>query len=686
MVKTNHVVTSAGKYQNIRYKNSKYGLYCINISANKGKYLNKVQIEALANKYVKQQHDAGRRFKVSIAIKSDITDRWTSSYQSLSSDKIKMPEINEEDYDDRRDLFRLLTSETRFKKFVIMLREYDHKEADGNDEHNNCVWKVLNTVFNGEFPKNLSKINKPIKFKKFFGLEQDDKFPKSKLKDLADLIQCQIQVYGDKCEVYGDYGRIIKMKSLEGHMTQYIDTKYNHEDNVDVNGIPVKPKKEVVVFDTDTWSTFSQDGYKENQKEYIRSVQKVIKYNGDVILVHSRPNLKNMMLLPKDATLKDVYKRFIMIANNLKSVSKDYIDLYQCGSEFANYALYLFNKSLRVKYQSDHIDAQEAQFLNNSGGLMYCREQYKGHIYHADINKAYPWAMINKISVPVYKPKYSTFDQSLYLDKETQKEFFPFGMYKCVIEKSGDPIKDSIFHFSKVNKYTHFDLTRAREMGLNIIMSEGINCALYSGGRIHGRDLFEQYFEPLIKAGEDFRLKPESRGILKHIRNILYGVLSQKNTRVLYADKEGIIDIDEDIYEEISRAPRKGRDEILDVKVRVRDQPFKTQFARLGSFITGFLRNHLSREIEKIGAEKVIRANVDGIYSKEPMGLRDSDYMGDWKLKEGLGEITKVNNKVFPEYTREKQADGFYLHKEISDVNDVIDNNEIDDDIEDMFV
>ena len=641
--KLNHRIVSMGIVPKVVYKNDR-PLYAMNIEANSKLGMSKANIEKIANKYVKQLSDRGQNFKVQLVLKSLKTGRNIAGKATLSNTGVKLPELDPERYKNDKDLFETLQTEFNFREIQIQFRPID--VADGTDKNNNCVWNCINTVFDGLFPKSLNKISTPLKFKKHFGLNPTDKFPKNKLQELADLLEMQLQICGDDTEIYGDYPRILNMKSVSGHMT-LDDVKYKHENNINVLGIALKPKSNVIVYDYTTYESYDSNGPKQSDQEYILKLSSNAKFSANSIVVRNTSSTRGILGLNANASLKDIYERFILVADNIKSISDGYIDLYQCGTNINQYALYLFNKSLRVKYNTEPIDAQEKDFLINSGGLTFCKEEYEGELFHYDLNKAYTSSLTNKfVTFPITRPNYYHFEQSKYIDRDG-KPFYPYGEYKAKVARTNNKNIDSLFRFSVADTYTHSDLARATDLGLVITLKDGINCALYEDKRIKGEELFGKYFGQILYIENKDTLLPESMGIVKLIRNILWGGLCEKNITVLYPDEEGITYVDDDIYEEIERIPHSDNRDIFDITVRYKNQPFKTEFARIGAFLASNLRNHISREIQKVGIDNIIRCNTDGFYSKKQLDLPVSTEMNEYKFKTGVGKISSCNNKVF---------------------------------------
>lgn len=84
-------------------------------------------------------------------------------------------------------------------------------------------------------------------------------------------------------------------------------------------------------------------------------------------------------------------------------------------------------------------------------------------------------------------------------------EHFQYGIYRCMIQK----ITTRLFRYNKNNYYTHFDLERAKELGLKIEMIEdGENnflhydrCKLILGRQLFGKFIDKLY--PLKEQGID---------------------------------------------------------------------------------------------------------------------------------------------------------------------------------------
>ena len=127
-------------------------------------------------------------------------------------------------------------------------------------------------------------------------------------------------------------------------------------------------------------------------------------------------------------------------------------------------ALHLFDSLTKHIATPQIIKQVEADYIANAsqGALIFNTKDYKGSYHKYDIKSAYPSIMK---SVQLFPVKEGEFKQV------TQKEFdnytfYPFGIFRCKIKY--DENYKKLFRFSDKNYYTHIDLTRAKELNLNV--------------------------------------------------------------------------------------------------------------------------------------------------------------------------------------------------------------------------
>ena len=134
------------------------------------------------------------------------------------------------------------------------------------------------------------------------------------------------------------------------------------------------------------------------------------------------------------------------------------------------------------------------------------------------MNLTYPNAMQNTgFSVPIKEGDFSKITEL--------SEIIPFGIYRCIINKSGNKHIDKLFRFNNHNKYTHIDITTAKTLKLqvNLIIDNEANCLLYGADkRINGFRLFKSYVNYL------YPLKNDGVKFAKSMLNCLWGALCEK--------------------------------------------------------------------------------------------------------------------------------------------------------------
>jgi hypothetical protein len=213
------------------------------------------------------------------------------------------------------------------------------------------------------------------------------------------------------------------------------------------------------------------------------------------------------------------------------------------------------------------------------------------------------------------------------------EKFFKYGIYRVEVLQSNDPHINKLFRFNQLNYYTHYDLTSARKLGLEmrLIIDEQANVLLYSKGRADGYKYFYQCVDEL------YSLKRSDCKLAKNIIVALWGSLCSRNKYTRINTKE--INLNED--DELLSVTPFG-DNLHKIVYAKKDRYFRFNYARMGVFLTSFVRHNMASIIFP-HKENVFRCHTDSILSNIPLSLDIGGEMGKFKL-EKHGEANIQNS------------------------------------------
>jgi len=214
--------------------------------------------------------------------------------------------------------------------------------------------------------------------------------------------------------------------------------------------------------------------------------------------------------------------------------------------------------------------------------------------------------------------------------------------------------KRKLFRFNKLNYYTHFDLTRAKELGLEIklIIDEQPNFLYYSRDKlITGTELFGNYVNTL------FDLKQKKLPRAKQILNVLWGALSQKkvnkHTISNKLETDYVIPDDYDLTE-----IKPYDDNNTHIGITNNDKQFKLGFGRIKPFLISKGRSMISKIIEPYNNNlvrtnepniynivKIVRCHTDGfLLTHKPIDLSIGNNIGELKYEGYNDNYYKIKN------------------------------------------
>jgi ribosomal protein S19 len=295
------------------------------------------------------------------------------------------------------------------------------------------------------------------------------------------------------------------------------------------------------------------------------------------------------------------YELYMYHADEIKRLSNGKIRYNDMGFTHKNVAKRLFHECTLGVNEPDPITELEELWLKDAmqGGLMFGELCDVEEAICYDLNSAYPYALQStSLSIPLKQGEFTKLDEL--------PEILSYGIYHCVIEKSDDYHLDKLFRYNRTNKYTHIDIANARHLGLTIhlINNDEANALLYQKGRTVCSRLFGSYIELV------YNLKKKGCKFAKQLMNTLWGALCEKN--LIYKSLTGNQDeyeIPVDAMNIIGINPMRDEHMISYFKT---GEYYKTKFARLGPFLTSFVRKQMAAAILPI-REEVYRCHTDSI-------------------------------------------------------------------------
>ena len=508
--------------------------------------------------------------------------------------------------------------------------------AGGNGYHNDCLYEALMKgipkAFTERFPK-------PELFKKFLNLERDDPVPIDRIPAIEELFS------NHKINVTGHH-QYISAKDAKQTVTLALNFEhysfYNAATKLE-KGIAHEEKTPVVfqyvpgefdkvrLFDGKKYRLVSYDKFCDMRSKPITCPYVFVK-----------------LMKSTDTTMRESYENFMKMANTLKEYTDGKYNLFKTGN-IKRAALHRFIE-LNPTLLPEPLDPIEAEWISKAshGSLMCAKNDYTGEIHEYDINSAYPRVLsAQKFSMPIKKGVFKCITQEEF----DQCKYFDYGIYRVEIQS----IEAMLFRRNRSNYYTHYDLARAKELGMKMILIEDgqPNALLYSGAsaRINGDKAFGEFVKELYELKKNH---PKIRQYFKMPLNIIWGAMAER-----YRHKKCILPgtHPEITFSNIvSLLPRKSGDKTY-YSLKAYDHiAYNLPFARVAPFLLARCRMMMSRIMEP-HKQHIVRVHTDGFYSTVPLefertnkrtidSVKIGDELGDLKY-EGAYQVTITNvNKI----------------------------------------
>lgn len=501
------------------------------------------------------------------------------------------------------------------------------RDVGGNDNNNNdCLYYCLSYyIYNID-----DYFEGPEGLKKFLQLKRNDKIPLS----CIDKIEKKLKNY--QINVRGDY---IRSSTVQSNMIIdliLINEHYQYE-KIDKNLTKfIKYEEKIpVMWDKKTFESYDgvnkwlMDRYERNNIIYnfhskyilVNREKQGIDENGNRIII----------------SIEEEYNNFIEMANKLKIETNGLINLYKSGS-YHDAGLNLFDKLSKCIHGDDLLQ-DEAYWIDKSYfSAIIFSNKYEGELYEYDIKSLYPYiASLNKYKFPVKRGEFRIIKEF--------GEYFEFGIYRCIIDKSEDIKLNNLFRFNIDNYYTSVDLTNAKELGLTIhLIDDGKpNFLYYSRDKLINFDwVFKQYINIL------FPIKERKIEGSKKVLNYIFGSLCEKDKIKSFISDKFKLEDDDEIVELYPSSTDEDHHIMKTVK---KSKIFKSSFARLGPFLLSNSRRYMT-SILLPHKDYIQRCHTDGFLTSkvihkntENIKLGELKYCGYTSNGVIINSINKVKTR-----------------------------------------
>ena len=506
----------------------------------------------------------------------------------------------------------------KVKEFKLYISEKPiNKGGKGKDKYNDCLFYALKKA-------NVMPYKNGLRFKKFLGIERTESVSIDLIPMIEDRCKCNINLLGDHIMPSNkEYQRSIFIKIINGHYT--LRNKGNK-----TKGISYKERKPIV-YDSRTQSAYCPERiweFKMSEDEF-RSIKKnPLTSEWFIHNVKSNENLKKQ------------YEDLVRDATILKEKTDGRINLFK--TECTKNAAICLHKQMTLSINPEEILQDEAVWIRNAyyGALGYVEKDYKGYGAEYDIKSCYPSIMCKtNLLIPI---KRGTF--KILSEQDFNEGYLRIGIYRCIIDDNGH----KLFRSNPANYYTHYDITRARELDLDIeLICDGNHNFLYYERNkcLTGHELFKEFVDYM------FKLKQENVPYSKNIINILHGALNEKKKQyviVNMSDTKPEEDININIpFDDVSLLDIREFGHQRKLNYVDNENIFASNYARTGPFLTSKVRQHVSKLFMPY-YDQIVRLNTDGFVSNKPIDIDLGDNLGDVALKWQCDNIyiNHINNII----------------------------------------
>lgn len=599
-------------------------------------------IERRVNNIVKTLRKKNVNALIKVNALFNTKDGKDSKWRSIGKVQKTSEEINIWENEDYFNKSTTLQMPKHFRKFQIIMWKPGNPIQKNNDT-GDCLYECLqetipNDLLKRHFPS-------PLHLKCFCGVKKSDGIPLDKIPMIEDKLGYRINVSGEYTYTSSKESKNeINLRLWNEHVTvcknKLNKLKYikNRENKVVMYKCPEFNKIEC--YDGKNFGVISFEKFTEKQKQY------------HLPFIYIK--------IKKEEDLKTSYDEFIKLADLLKEKTNGQHNLYKTGSikNSALNRLFELNRTL----STEPLTSLEAEWISKSSnsGLMFHKKGTYKKLYGYDIVSEYPTIMSDfKFSFPIKQGKFK---------KLTQKEFNEMKYFDCGIYRAKIHIKDYLLmKENKDNYYTHITLSRAKELGykIEIIDDNEANFLHYDKNtRIDSRTVFGKYINELIQ------LKKAGIKEVKLLLNIIWGALCEKDLHHQFVKKNEQVEIKEGYLVHDIVSKRNGKYKLTTLNY---DQYYKTNFARLGPFLTARGRAMISRIMEP-HIDYIVRCHTDGFLSTKPLEFKKKNTysidnvkigtdIGDLKYEGYLEDVTikDLNNIIIKETGKNKTKDDWKL-------------------------
>jgi hypothetical protein len=352
------------------------------------------------------------------------------------------------------------------------------------------------------------------------------------------------------------------------------------------------------------------------------------------------------ILVPRDdgdkRTLEEIYNSFIKDADEMKRETKGLVNMYKSGRDTQTALALAYHFLNQVNnLETEPILYDEYLWIEEASlGPLVFGDIYQGESYTYDLNSSYPSIFSCKtFSIPVKRGEFK-YITSEDIEKNKDNGYYFYGIYKATITYPKDRSNyHKQFKLNPKNKYTHTDMKRARELGLNIKLSDSgePNLLYYSRDkRRTGSELFGQYVKLLYPLRKNPIIKDRCKSLLR----ALWGVLSQRNESKMkvYFDEEF------EVYESKEVIHTEFKQDHYIVHMVKKKSPYDTPFARLKPFMLAKGRDKIGKYIDQ-HIDHVIRCHTDSMVTNIKLDIPTSMELGDMKF-EAYHQLSMVINQT----------------------------------------